>query len=157
MGKKDINKPTSHGERGRQPGKILFENGTYDLDQFHDVFVELEDPTEYKAALALVGSWKEWNRLKRDWKGFNVHINEWKEEIAVKLRSRATEKITALINKGSFQASKWIAEQGYEKRSGAGRPSKAERDRAAKEIAEAAAETKEEKARVLKLLKTGEA
>ena len=44
---KDVNNLNANGERGRQPSKALFENGTYDIEEFHDVFLEMEDITEY--------------------------------------------------------------------------------------------------------------
>ena len=149
----DLNNPTAHGKRGRQAAKSLFENGNYDIELFHQTFLELEDPTEYKPALQLVGSWREWQRLKRDWPTFNNHINEWKEELDVRLKSKAVEQINRLaFDDKNYQASKWLAEEGFHKRTGAGRPSKAERERAAKEMADQAASTKADKARVLKLI-----
>lgn len=149
----DLNNPTAHGKRGRQHAKSLFENGEYDINYFHDVFLDLEDPTEYKPALELVGSWREWQRIKRDWPKFNAHITEWKDELEVKLKSKAVEQINKLaFDDNNYQASKWLAEEGYHKRQGAGRPSKGEKERAAKELAEQAASTKEDKARILKLV-----
>ena len=153
----NINNANSTGVRGRQSSKAMFEDGTYDLEHFHDVFIEYEDPTEYKPALELVGSWREWQRIKRDWKGFNGHIEDWKAELEVRLRSKAVDQINKLaLDGGNFQASKWMAEVGYEKRSGAGRPSKSEKARAARELAEQAASTKEDKARILKLVNHGD-
>lgn len=149
----NLNIPNSTGKRGRQYAKALFEDGTYDLQEFHDTFLELEDPTEYKAALQLVGTWQEWQRLKRDWPTFKSHINEWKEELDVKLKSKAVEQINKLaFDKKNYQANKWLAEEGFHKRTGAGRPSKADRERASRELAEQAAETKADKARILKLV-----
>ena len=149
----NINIPNSNGKRGRQYAKALFEDGTYDLQDFHDTFLELEDPTEYKPALQLVGTWQEWQRLKRDWPTFKSHINEWKEELDVKLKSKAVEQINKLaFSKDNYQANRWLAEEGFHKRTGAGRPSKADRERASRELAEQAAETKADKARILKLV-----
>lgn len=148
-----LNNPTAHGKVGRQGAKSLFEDGTYDIEEFHDTFLELEDPTEYKPALKLVGSWREWQRIKRDWKGFNGHIQDWKEELEVKLKSKAIEQINTLAyEERNYQASKWLAEEGYNKRAGAGRPSKSELARRDKEIADKAAVTKSDKARVLSIV-----
>ena len=149
----NVNNPTAHGKLGRQPAKRLFEDGTYDLNTFHDVFIELEDPTEYKPAMQLVGSWMEWNRLKRDWPTFNDRIAEWKEELEVKLKSKAIQHINDLAFKvKNYQANKWLAEEGYNRRQGAGRPTKAEKTKQAKELANQAADTQKDKARVLKLI-----
>jgi hypothetical protein len=74
---------------GRKPSKTLFkefdEDGIYTLEEFHDVFVECEDITEYEAAIKLVGSWTEWERIKRDWPNFQSYITVWKEEINIRL------------------------------------------------------------------------
>ncbi len=143
---------------GRKPSKELFENGTYSLEEFHDLFIELEDMTEYEPAIQLVESWKEWERLKRDWPRLASHINDWKEELAIKLRSQASRKIKELSDGDdakALQAAKWIAEGGWNKRAGAGRPTKAQATKEAKEIARAASETREEENRVLKVLNGG--
>lgn len=153
--KKNINIPTSTGKRGRVASRKLFETGEYDLQEFHDRFIELADPTEYKPAIELVGSWIEWERIKRDWPGFANHILLWKEELEIKLKSEAIQKINELAANDNYQANKWIAEQGYNSRKGAGRPNKAEKKKAADELAKAAAETREEKERILKLVNNG--
>lgn len=157
--KKGFNNPTAHGKRGRQDSRSLFEEGgKYDLDVFHDTFLDCEDLTGYDAALKLLTGvpksrrWREWNRIKRDWPAFNTYLQEWREELEVIFTSRALKQITAAVEEGHQQSAKWIAEQGYNRRPGAGRPSKAEKDRAAKEIAKNAAETREDKARILKIV-----
>lgn len=152
----NLNIPTSQGTAGRQAAKALFEDGTYDLNKFHKIFIEHEDLTEYTAAIELVGSWREWNRLKRDWPAFNsVHIKEWKEELEVIFKSRAIKQVMTSAKRGNFNASRWIAEQGFNKKAGAGRPSKSDKARAAKEIAEASAETKEDEQRIMKVINGG--
>jgi hypothetical protein len=150
---------------GRKPSKSLFfgltEDDTsaiYHLEEFRKKFVELEDLTEYKAAEALVGSWAEWCRIKKDWPGFNDHIRIWIEEIEVRLKSRALDKIKALAvsdDKAAYQAAKFLATQEYERRPGAGRPTKAEKERELKALARAASETEQEEKRMLKVLQGG--
>ena len=53
------------------------------------------------------------------------HIEEWRDELEVMLRSRAILDALKEAKKGHFQAAKWIADRGWSTR-GAGRPSKAE-------------------------------
>ena len=151
---KHPNIPTSNGFVGRQHSQSLFsEEGPYDLEKFHKVFLKCEDLTEYEPAIKLVGSWVEWNRIKRDWPSFkSVYVKGWIEELEVIFKSRAIKQITESAKNGNFPASKWIAEHGFDKRQGAGRPSKSEQKRAAKEIAEQSADTQKDKARVLKLV-----
>lgn len=148
--------------RGRIPSRQLFDPSSdlyrYDISNFHKTFVAIGDMTEYKAALKLVGSWQEWERLKRDWATFRSYIQEWKDELEVKLRSDAVEKIIELSSgedSKALQAAKFLSESGWNKRAGAGRPSKAEKKRAAREIAKLASETKDEEARILKLVNGG--
>lgn len=149
---KNLNNLNSRGRVGRTAAKSLFEDGTYDIIEFHDKFIELADPTEYKPAIELIGSWQEWERIKRDWPAFNNHITLWKEELDVKLKSEAIERINKLAGTDHYQANKWVAEEGYGKQAKVGRPSSKEKKRAAEELARAAAETKEERERVLKLV-----
>ncbi len=148
--------------RGRKPSATLFnEDGPYCLDEFHDIFIECEDMTEYTAAIKLVGSWKEWCRIKNDWPAFVGYIEEWKEELEILLRSRATAKIQSLLEDSEsdsvkMQAAKYLSEAGWKKRAGAGRPSKREKERELKAMAQSAAETKDEETRILKLVNGGD-
>ena len=130
----------------------------YDLDDFHRVFIECEDPTEYAPALELVGSWQKWLSMKNDIPKFNNAVELWKDELETKLRSRAAKKLKALMEGNSKEAAmcaRWFAEEGFNKRVGAGRPDYASRSRRAKELARLAAETEDERERVLKLINGG--
>ena len=150
--------PSPQGKAGRKPAKALFEDGTYDLVEFHDVFVEEEDITEYKAAIILIGSWPEWERIKRDWPTFNQHLELWKQEITIRLKSKAIAKVNEIAQGDSPQATsaaKWIAEEGWNKRAGKGRPSKAERTREARVLAKAASDTEDESQRIFEVLEGG--
>lgn len=142
---------------GRLPVREFFESGKYSLDEFHDVFIEIGDFTEYKPALQLVGSWAEWCRMKRDWPAFAGKIDEWKSELEVKQRSDALAKIQSLTvgdDAKALAAAKYIADMHTTKRK-AGAPSKTEREAAAKEIAKAAGETAAERERILQVINGG--
>jgi hypothetical protein len=134
-------------------------NAKYDMDVFHEVFLEHEDFTEYRPALALVGSWELWCKWKREWPMFRNNIEMWKQELEIKLRSRAMQKLTALVDSKSEQTAanvcKFLVQCGWDKREGAGRPSKEEMRRQAQDIARAAADTQEEETRVLELITGG--
>lgn len=79
------------------PTKMLFkefnESGTLSLKEWHDTFIELADPTEYKPALALTGEWREWMRFKTEWPGFLKILAKWHEELEIKIRSDAIGNI----------------------------------------------------------------
>jgi hypothetical protein len=147
---------------GRPPVKTRFKQNNPDgdlcLDEFHDVFVACEDLTEYDAAIKLLGSWPEWVQFKNNWSRFPLLIEEWKDEILIKLKSQAMKKIQALAasdDKQALQAAKFIVQEEHKKLAGQGRPTKAAKDRAAKEIAKGAAETKEEEKRILRVMEGG--
>lgn len=138
----------------RTPSKMLFkqynpEKGTECLDDWRRRFVACADPTEYAAAIELMGSWKEWQTFKKQWKGFrDIILIEWLAEVEVKLRSENIRNLTtqALDSKGSA-AAKWLAEGKYKPKQ-AGRPSNAEIEKQAKISARISDEVEDDIARV---------
>ena len=86
------------------------------------LYLEEKDPTEYTFACSNLLGWKHWLRLCAN-KIILKHIEEWREELEVKLRSEGIKKAFLSAEGGSFQAAKWLADRGWEAR-GAGRPSK---------------------------------
>lgn len=86
-----------------------------------------EDPTEYIFATKYLLGWKHWQRLYEN-KLLTKHIDEWRFELEMKLRSRAVQELMAQARKGNAGASKWLADRGWAQR-GAGRPSKTEIER----------------------------
>lgn len=89
------------------------------------LFLAHEDPVEYDFATTYLLGWKHWQRLNAN-KSLKSHFEEWREELELKLRSQAAQDILNLVaEEKSFQAAKWLADKGWDKRT-AGRPSKAE-------------------------------
>lgn len=88
-----------------------------------------EDPTEYAFAEKHLLGWQHWKRLCEN-KVVRKHIDEWREELELKIRSQAIRDMMNLCatENGNFSAAKFLADRGWEKR-GAGRPSKAEKER----------------------------
>ena len=82
------------------------------------------DEGEYDFANKYFLNWSHWNRLCRN-KRIKTHIDEWREELEVKLRSQGISQVVEQAREGNYQASKWLAEGMFSKRK-AGRPSKAE-------------------------------
>ena len=89
------------------------------------LYLELEDVAEYEFATTYLLGWKHWMRLCEN-KNIRVHIDEWRDELELKLRSRAAKKMMELAAADSYQAAKWLADRGWGTR-GAGRPTKAEK------------------------------
>lgn len=88
------------------------------------LYLECEDPTEYEFATQHLLGWKHWQRLCEN-KILRKHIDEWRDELEVKLRSQAILEAIKQARNGTFQAAKWVADRGWSARA-AGRPSKAD-------------------------------
>lgn len=91
------------------------------------LYLETEDPTEYVFATTYLLNWKHWQRLC-DNKVIRKYIDEWRDELEVKLRSKGIKELMKSANNGNYQAAKFLADRGWETR-GAGRPSKEEIER----------------------------
>lgn len=87
-------------------------------------YLEIADPTEYRFATACLLGWRHWLRLLEN-KQVRTHIDEWREELEVKLRSEGVGNVMAAAKLGSYQAGKWMADRGWEQH-GVGRPKKAD-------------------------------
>lgn len=92
------------------------------------LFLECEDPTEYKFARKYLLGWNHWKRLNEN-KMLKDEFEQWREELEIAIRADAVMSIRDMTAEGTnFQAAKWLADRGWDKR-GAGRPSKSELDR----------------------------
>lgn len=114
---------------------------------FKRMYIEIGDPSEYRMAMELLGSWEHWTRLA-DSPWFKPYLQECREELNAKIRSVSIAKITE-DGKGAFSeatrlaANKFLATGAYmveaEKEvvkevAKRGRPSKEEIQRRTKEI-----------------------
>ena len=86
------------------------------------LYIEMADPTEYQFAITYLLGWRHWKRLC-DNKLLRSHIDEWREELEVKLRCQGVKQAMIAAESGSFQAAKWLTDRGWANK-GAGRPSK---------------------------------
>jgi hypothetical protein len=87
------------------------------------LYLEYEDPTEYAFANEYLLGWSHWVRLCEN-KQIRKYIDEWREELELKLRARAVKEMIKAAPE-SYQAAKWLADRGWATR-GAGRPTKAD-------------------------------
>lgn len=121
------------------------------LPSMHRLYVEEADLTEYKFALATLGSWEHWLRLKRA-PFFKQHYDAMREELEARMESQGFNTMREMATgKGPIaaQAAKWLAERGWERTAGKrGRPSKADVTRAAKELASDTKTTNEDAERL---------
>jgi len=88
------------------------------------LYLEAEDPTEYDFASTHLLGWRHWQRLCEN-KQIRKYIDEWREELEYKLRSKAVKYMLTSANTGNYQAAKWFADKGWAQRA-AGRPTKEE-------------------------------
>lgn len=98
-----------------------------ELPSLKRIFLEHEDPTEYDFAVTHLLGWKHWQRLC-DNKAIIKHISQWREELELKVRSQAVRDIMDMSADGSYQASKYLADKGWDK-AAVGRPNKAAKAR----------------------------
>lgn len=94
--------------------KELSDNPTapFSLEDWRRVYVEVSDPTDYKAAMVLIGQWEHWTMLT-ECKAFAEHLERWRNEVNTKLRSEAFDNLRkqARDPKGTA-AARFLAEQG---------------------------------------------
>lgn len=92
------------------------------------LYLEMEDIGEYEFATTHLLGWAHWQRMC-DNKQLRKHIDEWREELELKLRSRAIKAMKDKIaSEQGINAAKWIADKGWAKK-GVGRPNKQEEER----------------------------
>ena len=88
------------------------------------LYLEIADPTEYAFATEYLLGIKHWFRIC-DNKLMQKHVEEWRFELELKLRSQGVKKMIGAARGGSLGAAKWLVDKGWSDRS-AGRPSKEE-------------------------------
>lgn len=91
------------------------------------LYLEMADVTEYDFANTYFIGWKHWKRLC-DNKVIRSYIDEWREELELKMRAKGIKEAIKAAELGGFQAAKWLADRGWDNK-GAGRPTKAEIER----------------------------
>lgn len=100
------------------------------------IYLEQRDPTEYRAAIALVGSQEHWKRLcECEW--FQPYLEDWRKELDTLLVSEALSAIVNIAKQETstgLAAAKFLAEKGWKEKNKntKGRPSKDDIQREAK-------------------------
>lgn len=87
------------------------------------LYLEHSDPVEYDFANTYLYDWPHWQRLCRN-KTVSAEIDKWREELSLKLMSEGVlSMINLAVEKESYQASKYLADRGWDVKD-KGRPSK---------------------------------
>ncbi len=84
------------------------------LSDWKEAYLEIGDPTDYAAAMHLIGDWNHWQQIAEK-SQIAAAIKVWRKELSIKLRSEAIQylKEQAKSPKGTT-AAKWLAENGFE-------------------------------------------
>ena len=86
------------------------------------LFLESDDPTEYKFATEHLGGWQHWKEMQTV-PEILTHITEWREERDVRLQSLGVRKMIESADQGNYQAAKCLMDKGWYNQT-KGRPSK---------------------------------
>jgi len=99
---------------------------------FPKLFISFNDPTGYRFAKKVLGSYEHWQRLCAQ-KWFRPHLDGWLEELEVKLASEGLKQIKDIADgegQQALAAAKFLVNKGWEGTKG--RPKKADIDRQAR-------------------------
>ena len=86
------------------------------------LYLEMEDTTEYEFANQYFLGWNHWQRICNN-ALLTPEIESWRRELELKLRAIGVSTMIKQAKNGNLQASKWLADKGFDKRH-AGRPTK---------------------------------
>ena len=92
------------------------------LPSVKQLYLDIGDPTEYAFANKCFTGWTQWQRIVAN-KQMTKIVEQWRFELEVKIRSEGVRSAKSQARKGSWQATKWLSERGWDQR-GAGRPTK---------------------------------
>lgn len=113
---------------------VTKEGTTY--PSLYALYLDCEDPTEYRFANTHMGGWEHWQRLLEcDW--FAPYVERWRTELELLIKAKAIKEIldeARAGTKNSFAANKWLIANGWAPNR-RGRPSKAEIKAQAHQIA----------------------
>lgn len=86
--------------------------GPFSLHDWHEIYVQIADPTEYETQQYLINNWQHWLFLREN-QTLKPIFDEWAEEVKVALESRAYMAMKAhMEQQGGTAAAKWLAEGG---------------------------------------------
>lgn len=106
----------------RLKGKFVM----FKLSDWKAKYMEIADPTEYKAAMHLIGDWKHWSLMLKN-PVFRSHVEDWRKELDLKLEAEAIQNIREQAKLGNTAAAKFLAKKEYKEgvlKNAVGRPKK---------------------------------
>lgn len=103
-------------------------------------YLRIGDPTEYRFATEVLGSFSHW-KILRELPWFKPHLAEWQDALDAQLRAEAATAARTILNSESatdaarLQAAKFLSDRAWAKKHTKGRPSKHEVERFTREEA----------------------
>jgi hypothetical protein len=94
------------------------------LEEGRQRFIDCADPLGIVFADTYLGGYQHWKAISNSAK-LRPIIQEWEEELEIRIRSEELKRIQTIAEGGHFQASKLLMDRGWIKRA-AGKPSKDE-------------------------------
>lgn len=82
------------------------------LPSLKRLYLECLDPTEYEFATTYFYSWKHWKRCLGN-KLVLKEVEEWREELEIKIRSEGLRGAINNAMDGNYQANKWLVDKGW--------------------------------------------
>jgi hypothetical protein len=145
-------------ETGADKSTVVYTLKDQDHEGFpslYRLYMETNDPTEYRFATAYLDGWDHWEILtKCSW--FSPYVERWRKELQLRLASSALARIMSEAktnSRESFTANKYLLERGWMPKEDrkTGRPSKQAVREAAHEIASQAKQVNSDFDRILKV------
>lgn len=141
-------------EIGYKTNFAMFTLKDYDIEykgnkyiSLKKLFLAMEDVTEYEFANEYLLGWTHWQRIAENAQ-VKPYVDKWREELEIKIRAQAIRDIISMTAEGgSFQAAKWLADKGWDKKA-AGRPKKEDKLKEAAQMQRIASEFEEDFARL---------
>lgn len=84
----------------------------FSLKEWKETYLQHRDPTDYRAAIELIGSWKHWQTMLRNPK-FRASVDEWREELDVLMESEGITHLRSQAANGNTTAAKFLAKKEY--------------------------------------------
>ncbi len=113
--------------RHRGTGYEIYNLKDYDLNGCLSMYkIYMAEPTEYDAAMRLLGSWHHWNRLcETAW--FQVYLDEWRKERAERDEAIGYASLLLSAKEGNVAAARVVAGIDQKKRGAPGKKEKAKK------------------------------
>lgn len=90
------------------------------------LYLEMEDITEYEFAQKYLDGWPHWERLLNT-NSIRPHIDQWRKELELKVKAKALRRLmdeAANNGKEAVSINKFLVQRGYVDKDTKGRPSK---------------------------------